>query len=62
MSRQYDNYIHSLLEPDDILIRGRERKIRSTIFEDWDWLNNLTDEERQRMAEENAQEQIKQHE
>jgi hypothetical protein len=37
MSTQYDYHIHQLLEPDSVLIVGKQkRESKATIFEKWD--------------------------
>lgn len=40
MSRQEDNWIHSQLEPNDIIICGREKREPKALFEKWRLMEN----------------------
>lgn len=51
------HHIHSLLEPDEVLIKGNQKRYKETARTAKNkWLDNLTPEERERLRLESEQE------
>lgn len=51
------HYIHSLLEPDEVLIKGNQKRYRETPMQAKNkWLDNLTAAQREQLRMESEQE------
>jgi hypothetical protein len=65
MCTQYDNYIHQLIEPNDRLIVGKQkREDKATIFEKWAMMDEDRDKDHEEFyrREREYQESIKNYE
>lgn len=49
-------YVHSLLEPTDIIHGSRPQRSKPALAANWDWLNSLSPEQRKQMQDEAQQE------